>query len=42
MFLTALRHEVNNLENSVFVQELELAINLAFLGFYGVKVTSTT
>ena len=29
MFLTAVRHEVNNLESSVVVQELELAINLA-------------
>ena len=29
MFLTAVRHEVNNLECSVVVQELELAINLA-------------
>ena len=33
MFLTALRHEVNNLESSVVVQELELAINLALKGF---------
>ena len=29
MFLTAVRHEVNNLESSVVVQELELAMNLA-------------
>ena len=29
MFLTAVRHEVNNLESSVVVQELELAIKLA-------------
>ena len=29
MLLTAVRHEVNNLESSVVVQELELAINLA-------------
>ena len=29
--LTAVRHEVNNLESSVVVQELELAINLALL-----------
>ena len=28
-FLTAVRHEVNNLESFVVVQELELAINLA-------------
>ena len=28
-FLTALRHEVNNLESSVVVQELELAIYTA-------------
>ena len=35
-FLTAVRHEVNNLESSVVVQELELAINLALYGFYGV------
>ena len=27
--LTAVRHEVNNLESSVVVQELEFAINLA-------------
>ena len=32
-FLTAVRHEVNNLESSVVVQELELAINLALYGF---------
>ena len=30
MFLTAVRHEVNDLESSVVVQELKLAINLAF------------
>ena len=29
MFLIAVRHEVNNLESSVVVQELEFAINLA-------------
>ena len=29
MFLIAERHEVNNLESSVVVQELELAINIA-------------
>ena len=29
MFLTVVRHDVNNLESSVVVQELELAINLA-------------
>ena len=29
MFLTAVRHVVNNLESSVVVQELYLAINLA-------------
>ena len=29
MFLTAVRHEVNNLESFVVVQELELATNLA-------------
>ena len=29
MFLTAVRHEVYNLESSVVIQELELAINLA-------------
>ena len=33
MFLTAARHKVNNLESSVVVQELELAINLALYGF---------
>ena len=33
MFLTAVRHKVNNLESSVVVQELELAINLALKGF---------
>ena len=32
-FLTAVRHEVNNLESSVVVQELELAINLALYCF---------
>ena len=42
MFLTAVRHEVNNLESSVVVQELELAINFAYRDFYGVQVTSTT
>ena len=30
MLLTAVRHKVNNLESSVVVQELELAINLAY------------
>ena len=36
-FLTAVRHEVNNLERSVVVQELELAVYLALQGFfYGV------
>ena len=34
MFLTAVRHEVNNLESSVVEQELELAINLALLFFF--------
>ena len=29
MILTAVRHEVNNLESSVVVQELEFAINRA-------------
>ena len=29
MFLTAVKHEVNNLESSVVVKELESAINLA-------------
>ena len=33
MFLTAVRHEVNNLEIFVVVQELELAINLALYVF---------
>ena len=33
MFLIAVRHKVNNLESSVVVQELELAINLALYGF---------
>ena len=32
-FLTAVRHEVNNLESSVVLQELELAINLALYVF---------
>ena len=36
MFLTAVRHEVDNLESSVIVQELELALNLALKGFDGV------
>ena len=31
MFLTAVRHEVNNLESSVVVQELELAITQKLL-----------
>ena len=31
--LTAVRHEVNNLESSVVVQELKLVINLALYGF---------
>ena len=31
MFLTAVRHEVNNLESSVVVHELELAMSLALL-----------
>ena len=34
---TAVRHEVNNLESSVVVQELELAINLALYGFIEVR-----
>ena len=34
-FLTAVRHEVNNLESSVVVQELEFAINRAL---YGLKI----
>ena len=34
---TAVRHEVNNLESSVIVQELELAINLALYGFMEVR-----
>ena len=33
MFLTAVRHEVNNLESSVVVQELEFAINRALYVF---------
>ena len=32
-FLTAVRHEVNNLESSVVAQELELAINLVLKVF---------
>ena len=32
--LKAVRHEVNNLESSVVVQELELAINLALYVFF--------
>ena len=32
MFLTAVRQEVNNLESSVVVQELELTVNLAVCG----------
>ena len=42
MSLTAVRHDVNNLESSVVVQELELAINPVLEGFYGVYVISTT
>ena len=33
MFLTAVRREVNNLESSVVLQELELAINLSLYAF---------
>ena len=33
MILTAVRHEVNNLESSVVVQELEFAINRALYVF---------
>ena len=33
MFLIAVRRDVNNLKSYVVVQELELAINLALLGF---------
>ena len=33
-FLTAVRHEVNNLESSVVVQELEFAINRALYFFF--------
>ena len=33
MFLTAVRHEANNLECSVVVQEFELAINDKYRGF---------
>ena len=32
MILTAVRHEVDNLESSVVVQELEFAINRALYG----------
>ena len=32
MFLITVRHEVNNYESCVVVQELELAINLALYG----------
>ena len=32
--LTAVRQEVNNLDSSVVVQELELAMNLALYGLY--------
>ena len=33
MFLTAVSHEVNNLESSIVVQELESAIKLALKFF---------
>ena len=33
-FLTAVRHEVNNLESSIVVQELEFAINRALYGLF--------
>ena len=33
MVLTAVRQEVNNLESSVVLQELELAIKSCFIGF---------
>ena len=42
MFLIVVRQDVNTLESSVVVQELELAINLALRVFYGVLVTSKT
>ena len=32
--LTAVRQKINNLESSVVVHELELAINRALYGFY--------
>ena len=36
IFLTAVRHEANNLESSVVVHELELVIKLALWVFDGV------
>ena len=43
LLLTAVRHEFNNLESSVVVHELELAMNLAlYVVFYVVSVSSTT
>ena len=40
MFLTAVRHDVNNLESYVVVQELELAINLLYRFFMKSKMKS--
>ena len=40
--MVALKSELNNIESVVVILELELAINLALSGFYGVWVTSTT
>ena len=37
MFLTAVRHKVNNLESSVVVEELGLALNLALYVFMEIR-----
>ena len=45
LVLTAVRQEVNNLESSSVVYELELTLNCAWYGSYGsynAKVTNTS
>ena len=40
--LMAVRQEVNNIDSSVVVQELEFAMNLALCGLYEAWVTNTS
>ena len=40
--LTAVRQEVNNLDSSVVVQDVELAMNLAVYGICEAKVTNSS